>query len=576
VEKREVIDALEEIALLLELAGENPFKTRAYQNAARALQTLDRDLADVVTAGELSKIRGIGTGLSEKIATLVTEDELPYLEDLRQRVSPGLLDLLKVPGLGPKRVKEIHAAYGIASLGELEYAAQSRTLQELAGFGEKLQAKILEGIAVLKKNAERALLSRALREAAAVREEIAAMSAVQRCEVAGSVRRRRETVKDVDIVVATDDPAGVMDHFVNLPIAESTISHGETKSSIRLLSGLQVDLRAVTDEEFPYTLHHFTGSKEHNIALRARAQSMGLKINEYGLWKGKKLVSCKSETDFFGALGLGYVTPELREDQGEIEAAEHDELPRLLELGDLKGVLHTHSTHSDGVHSIEQMAIAARDLGYEYIAMTDHSQSARYANGMQPGEITGYLDEIARLNEKLEDIRILTGTESDILTDGSLDYPDEILSRFDYIVGSIHSQFNMSEEEMTERVLRALENPYMDVLGHPTGRLLLAREPYAINMSRICEAAAEREVAVEINANPHRLDLDWREIKGFLGRGGWLSINPDAHRVEGLRDMEFGVAIARKGWATREQVMNVLPADELIELVQARRERRRA
>lgn len=575
MEKREVIDALEEIALLLELAGENPFKSRAYHNAARTLQTLDRDLTEVVAAGELAKIRGIGSGLAEKITTLVTEGELPYLEDLRKRVSPGLLDLLRVPGLGPKRVKEIHTAYGIASLGELEYAAQSRTLEELAGFGEKLQARILEGIARLKKNAERALLSRALREAEAVREELAALPAVQRCEVAGSVRRRRETVKDVDIVAATADPAGVMDHFVNLPIAESVISHGETKSSIRLQSGLQVDLRAVTDEEFPYTLHHFTGSKDHNIALRARAQSMGLKINEYGLWKGKKLVPCGDETEFFGALGLGYVPPELREDQGEIGAAERGDLPRLLELGDLKGVLHTHSTHSDGVHTIEQMAIAARDLGYEYIAMTDHSQSARYANGMQPAEIPGYLEEIARLNRKLDGIRILTGTESDILADGSLDYPEEILCRFDYVVGSVHSQFSMSEEQMTERVLRALESPYIDVLGHPTGRLLLAREPYAVNMNRVCEAAAELGVAVEINANPHRLDLDWREVKGFLARGGWVSINPDAHRTDGLADMEYGVAIARKGWATRQQVMNVLSADDLLELMRARREGRR-
>jgi DNA polymerase (family 10) len=575
VEKREVIDALEEIAVLLELAGENPFKTRAYHNAARALQTLDRDLAEIVAAGELGKIRGIGSGLADKITTLVTEGELPYLEELRQRVSPGLLDLLKVPGLGPKRVKEIHAAYGISSLGELEYAAQSRTLQELAGFGEKLQAKILEGIAVLKKNAERALLSRALREAVAVRQEIDALAAVERCEIAGSVRRRRETVKDVDIVAATDDPAGVMEHFVSLPLADAVISHGETKSSIRLMSGLQVDLRAVTDEQYPYTLHHFTGSKEHNIALRARAQSMGLKINEYGLWKGEKLVPCKNEAEFFAALGLDYVAPELREDQGEIEAAEEHGLPRLLELGDLKGMLHTHSTHSDGVHTIEQMALAARDLGYEYVAMTDHSQSARYANGIQPGEIEGYLDEIARLNKKLDGIRILTGTESDILADGSLDYPDEILDRFDYIVGSVHSQFNMSEEEMTGRVLRALENPYTDVLGHPTGRLLLAREPFAIDMSRVCEAAAELEVAIEINANPHRLDLDWREVKRFLARGGWTSINPDAHRVEGLTDMEYGVAIARKGWATPDRVMNVLSAEELIDLVRRRRQRRR-
>jgi DNA polymerase (family 10) len=575
VEKREVIDALEEIAVLLELSGENPFKSRAYQNAARAIQTLDRDLEEVVAAGELAKIRGIGSGIAEKIATLVTEGRLAYLEDLQQKVSPGVLELLRVPGLGPKRVKEIHAAYGIASLGELEYAAQSRTLQELPGFGKKMQVKILEGIALIKRNAERTLLSQALAEAESVGAEIGCMPGVIRSEIAGSVRRRRETVKDVDIVVATKNPAKVMDRFVKLPLAESVISHGETKSSIRLPSGLQVDLRAVTDEEYPYTLHHFTGSKEHNIALRARAQAMGLKINEYGLWKGEKRVPCKTEADFFGELGLSYVAPELREDQGEIEGAESGELPRLLELSDLRGVLHTHTTHSDGVHSVEQMANAARDLGYEYIAITDHSQSASYANGMREDEIPGYLEEIGRLNGELEGIRILTGTECDILADGRLDYPEQILERLDYVVGSVHSQFNMSEREMTERVLRALESPFLDVLGHPTGRLLLAREPYAINMSRVCEAAAERSVAIEINANPHRLDLDWREIKSFLGRGGWVSINPDAHRTGGLEDMTYGVDIARKGWTTHDRVLNALGADELIELIGSRRARRR-
>jgi DNA polymerase (family 10) len=332
-----------------------------------------------------------------------------------------------------------------------------------------------------------------------------------------------------------------------------------------------VDLRAVSEEEFPYTLHHFTGSKEHNVALRARAQSQGLKINEYGLWKGEDRVPCKNEEEFFAALGLAFIEPEMREDQGEIVAAENNELPQLLRQEDLKGVLHNHTIYSDGVCTPREMAEAARDRGYAYIGLTDHSQSARYANGMQPADVERYLKELDELNDELEGIQIFKGTECDILPDGTLDYLDEILAQFDFIIGSVHTSFGMPEDEMTARVLRAMESPYMDMLGHPTGRLLLSREPYAINMARICAVAAERGVAIEINANPHRLDLDWREIKGFRSLGGWVSINPDAHRIEGLDDVQYGVSIARKGWVTKERVLNALTAQELGERFRSRR-----
>ena len=576
MDKKAVADVLDEIAVLLELTGENTFKIRAYQNAARALQALDRDLAAVVRAGELRSIRGVGEAIAEKVETLVRTGRLPYLEELQAKVPGGLLDLLKIPGLGPKRVRELHAELGIASLGELEYAAQSKMIETLPGFGEKLQAKVLAGIAAVKRSAERVLLSEATAAAEVALQAVSALPGVQRCSMAGSLRRRRETIGDLDIVVSTRDAAALMQRVVKLPIAQEVISHGETKTSVRLPNGMQLDLRAVHDDEFPYTLHHFTGSKEHNIAMRARAQSQGLKINEYGLWRGEERIPCKDEAEFFAALGLAEIPPELREDAGEIEAAESDALPDLLTPDDIRGVLHTHSVYSDGADTIRDMALAAKQRGYAYIGLSDHSRSARYANGMQLETVEAYFQEIDRLNDELQGIHILKGTECDIFPDGHLDYPDDLLARFDFVVGSVHSAFGMKEAQMTKRILRALESPFLDVLGHPTGRLLLAREPYAVQLSRVLEAAAERGVAVEINANPHRLDLDWREIRGFREQGGWVSINPDAHRTEGLDDMQYGIAIARKGWVTKERVLNALALPALRKWLVERRAKERA
>lgn len=575
MDKQRVSEILEEIALLLQITGENPFKVRAYQNAARTLQALDRDLADVVAAGELTELPGIGEALAEKITTLVETGRLPFYDELRRQVPEGLLELLRVPGLGPKRVHELHEKLGITGLRQLEYAAQSKQLESLSGFGPKLQAKILAGIAAVKKNAERSLLSDATQAAEAVLEGVRGIPGILRSSIAGSVRRRRETIGDLDLVLSTGDPAGVLPACAALPAVEEVLSLGDTKASVRLDGGMQLDVRAVSDLEFPYTLHHFTGSKEHNVALRARAQAMGLKINEYGLWRGEERVPCRDEAAFFAALGLAYIPPELRENMGEIEAAEAGALPRLVEAGDLRGVLHTHSVHSDGVDTIADMARGARERGYEYIGLSDHSRSAIYAGGMQPDDVERYFDEIDELNEKLEGIRILKGTECDILPDGRLDYPDKLLARFDFVIGSVHGSFGMPEAEMTKRVLTALAHPHLDILGHPTGRLLLAREPYAIRLGAVLEAAAELGVAVEINANPHRLDLDWREAKGFLERGGWVSINPDAHRVTGLDDVRYGVDVARKGWVTRDRVLNALSLDALRKHLEGSRRKRR-
>jgi DNA polymerase (family 10) len=574
VDKREIAGILEEIAVLLEITGESPFKSRAYANAARTLQTLDRDLGALVAADELKAQKGIGPALAEKIAALAATGRLDYLDELRARVPPGLLDLLRVPGLGPKRVRELFEQLGVASLGELEYAAQTRALETLPGFGEKLQGKVLEGIAVLKRNAERFLLSDALAQGEEARARLAAHPAVESASLAGSLRRRCETVGNVDLVVATGAPAAALDAVAALAAVEEVTARGEADCAVRLAGGLRLHVRAVPPGELPFALRHFTGSKEHNAALVSRAAAAGLTLTERGLLRGGAPVPCTGEPELFAALGLADIPPELREDRGEIAAAERGELPRLLEEGDLQGILHAHSTYSDGLDTVREMALAARSRGYRYLGLTDHSQGARYANGLLPDAVKRQHEEIDRLNSELDGFRVLKGTECDILVDGRLDYPDEILSQFDFVVASVHSRFALGEAEMTERVLRALASPWVDILGHPTGRLLLAREPYAIRMAAVCEAAAERGVAVEINAHPSRLDLDWREAKSFLARGGWTSIDPDAHRVEGLDDVRYGVAIARKGWVPRERVLNALPLADLLARFAARRQGR--
>ena len=573
MDKRVVAGALEEIALLLETEGVNRFKTRAYTNAARAIESLERDLGEVVAQDELLTIPGVGKAIEDKIRVLVTTGRLPYLEDLRARVPLGLRDLLRVPGLGPKRVKDLYEKLGVQSLDDLENAIQSGAAQGIRGFGEKLQARVLEGIQVAKHHAERFLLSDVIRQGDEVHEAIARHPAVIRSALAGSLRRSTETVGDIDLVAATDHAPAVMSAFVALPPVREILVHGETKSAVRLRGGVQVDLRCVSDSEYPYLLHHSTGSKDHNVALRARAIARGLKINEYGLWRGEERIPCADEAEFFRALGLAYIPPELRENCGEIEAAERGALPVLLEQADLQGVLHNHTEYSDGRDTIRAMVIAARDRGYRYVGFTEHSMTAGYANGLSPERVRQARAEIEALRPEFPGFGILQGTECDILEDGSLDYPDDVLASFDFVIGAVHTRFRMPEPEMTARVLRALANPYLDVLAHPTGRLLLSRRAYAIDVRAVIEVAAQEGVAIEINADPHRLDLDWRHARAFLERGGQVSINPDAHSTRGIDNVRFGVAMARKAWATKEQVLNALPLDALRARWRSRRER---
>lgn len=575
MDKKIVAEILEEIGTLLELKGENPFKSRAYSNAARVIESLEQDLDMLVKSGELGKLKGIGQALNEKITELVTTGRLEYYEKLKAEFPSGLMELLRVPGLGPKKVKALYEKLGITNIGELEYACNENRLLELEGFGERSQEKILQGIQYLKKSHGLFLFSTGWEEAQTLEAALRSHKKVRRISIAGSLRRRKEIIKDLDLVVSTQDSAAVMDFFTTLPQVEAITAKGDTKASVILKSGIASDLRTVSDAEFSYALHHFTGSKEHNIAMRARAQRMGLKMNEYGLFREKDnhLIPCKDEEAIFKALGLAYIPPELREDMGEIAAAESDGggLPDLLEENAIHGVFHTHSTYSDGNASLEEMIKTAIRLGYQYIGISDHSKSAYYARGLKEDDVKKQHAEIDELRKKYKEITIFKGTEADILADGSVDYSDEVLASFDFVIASIHSRFNMPEEEMTKRIVKAVSNPYVTMLGHPTGRLLLAREGYPINMSKVVEAAHRHNVIIEINANPHRLDLDWRFGKLAKEQGVKVSINPDAHSTEGLRDTSYGIGIARKGWLGAQDVVNTMSREKMGKFLQKRK-----
>jgi DNA polymerase (family 10) len=553
----------------LELTGENPFKVHAYPNAARALLAVPGELGEIIASTGLKGIKGIGEGMCARILEIHETGALAEYDEVRAQVPDGLIEMLRIPGIGPKKVKAVHDSLGITTVGELEYACHENRLVDLPGFGAKTQEKILDGIAFIKKHAGRFLWSFASEEADKVIGPIRELPSVVRAEIAGSIRRRKETAKDIDILAASDNPEEVMDAFVKLPDVDTVTAKGDTKSSVVLVSGIAVDIRVVSDTEYPYALHHFTGSKEHNTAMRSRSKKLGLKMNEYGLFRepGDKLVKCADEEGLFGALGLGFIPPELREDMGEIEAAENHTLPKLVEDADIRGVFHVHSRYSDGVDEIAEIAEEAVRLGYEYVGLADHSPTAAYAGGLDADGLKAQQKDIDKVNKKYakKGFRILKGAEVDILPDGSLDYDAEILSGLDFTVCSIHSRFNMTMDEATNRTVRAIEDPHCTMIGHPTGRLLLAREGYPIDMRKVIEACAANRVAVELNAHPIRLDIDWREMRYAKELGVRICINPDAHRLEGLRDVRYGVGIARKGWLEAGDVLNTMGLDEVLE-----------
>jgi DNA polymerase (family 10) len=584
MDKEQVAAILDEIGTLLALQGENDFKVRAYHNAARTIEQLEGDLDQLVADGGLGELPGIGETLREKITLLVTEDSLPYYDKLKAETPEGLLDMLRIQGLGPKKVRALYEQLGIDSLDKLRAACESGEVAKLKGFGAKTQQNILDGLEFLAQMGARVRIDQALPLAHMLVEGIKNLPGIQRMAVCGSLRRRKETVKDIDILVSADDAGPIMERFVSLPCVLQVIGQGDTKSSVIVGFGdgssrvvMNADLRVVEDRYFAFALHHFTGSKEHNVALRQRAIEHGLKMSEYGLEGESRSVECKDESEIYAALGLTYIPPELRELTGEIEVSESGKLPELVEVEDIQGVFHNHTSFesggSDGHNTLAEMAEATRALGLTYLGIADHSQSLTVANGLSVERVEAQWAEIDRLNKKFRGFRIFKGIESDILADGSLDYDDKILAGFDYVVASIHTHFKMSREEMTARICKALSNPYVTMLGHATGRLLLKRDGYAVDLEEVLQAAARYNVMVEINAHPQRLDLDWIHCKRAKALGVQLVINPDAHSTGDLALYRFGVDVARRGWLEKGDVFNTRSLAEVTKALEARRKR---
>ena len=585
MDKNQVANLLDEIASLLELKeGSNPFEVRAYQNASRAVNGLDGDIEQLTHEGKLKGVPGLGSTIIKRIEEAVETGHIALYDELVETTPPVKLEMMRIPGVGPKKINAIYNQLHVNSIPDLVQACEENKVAALPGFGKKTQDKIVQGIAFLAQHAGRFLYPVAEEEASHIYSVLKELPEIVRLQVAGSLRRRRETIGDIDMVVSVADSASedarrkIMDIFTSQPSVQAITGKGETKSSVVLSSGINMDLRVVNDSQFPYTLHHFTGSKEHHIPLRRRALSMNMTINDYGLFKGKEphleLVPCKDETDIYAALGMAYIEPELREDMGEIEAAINGTLPALVQESDLRGVLHVHSTWSDGQNTIREMAEACIARGLTYLGLTDHSKTAAYAGGLNEEDLRRQHEEIDLLNKEYAGrLHILKGIECDILRDGSMDFADDVLATLDFVVASIHSLFNLSPEEQTQRMLRAISNRYVDIIGHPTGRILLGREGYVLDLDAVIDAAAEHGVCIEINAHPSRLDLDWRYLHRARDKGIKIPIDPDAHVISGLDDMRFGIGIARKGWLRSSDVLNTMTTYTLLEFFNNRRKR---
>lgn len=580
--KDQVAEIFNEIATLLELKGENPFKSRAYSNAARAIEAFTEPL-DLLCAEESPvRLKGVGDSMQDKIRELLCSGKLGYYEELKNSTPPGLVAMLAIPGLGPKKIKALHDKLGITTVEQLQAACQDGKVAALDGFGEKTQAKICEGILFRGKYASRHSLAAALSAATPILENLRAHEDVIRCSTAGSLRRSKEIIGDVDFLVSSRRPAEVIEFFTRQPGILNVTAKGDTKASVLLEGGLQADLRVVSDAEFPFALAYFTGSKEHNIVMRQRAIERGLRLNEYGLFRSEVetrdpqlLVACQTEEEIFEKLGLAYVPPELREDAGEFTAAEKGALPRLVEWTHLKGSLHNHSTWSDGKASLEEIAAYVQELGCQYWAITDHSKSSFYANGLPPEKLRQQMVEIHKINRKLadegSDFQLLTGSEVDILAGGQLDFDNDLLAELDVVVASIHQGFSNDEGEMTRRLIAAVENPFVHILGHVTGRLLLDREGYPVNHKAVIDACAATGTWIELNASPRRFDMDWRFWKYAKDKGVKCVINCDAHRNEHAHFLTLGASVARKGWLEKSDVINTLPLSELKKALRRKR-----
>jgi DNA polymerase (family 10) len=571
MDKQEAARILEEIALLLELSGENPFKVRAYENGARALLTLPGDLEEAVARGTLAKVKGIGKSLAGIVQELVEQGHARLHEELKEKIPPGLVALLQVPGLGPKKARQLYQELQIASLGELEYAIRENRLVSLPGFGAKTQEKLKAGLERVRRYAGLFRLGDLWPAAQALLAAGASLPALTRLEVAGGVRRGLEVERGLVFLAAADDPPAAVETLRRLPAWAGLEGTSEGRWRFTLPGGQEVSLSFSAPEVFGAAWLAHTGSEAHWQELVALAALRGLKLTAAGLLAGATLLPSREEADIYRALGLAFIPPELREGQGEIAAAAVDALPRLLTQEDLRGCFHVHSHFSDGVNSLPELVAAAQSRGWEYLGLTDHSQSAYYAGGLKPADLLRQQAEVAACRLHHPEFTLFWGIESDILGDGSLDYPPELLEGFDFVIASIHSQFGLPKADMTRRLLTALANPATTMVGHVTGRLLLAREAYEADLEAILEAAARYGAIMELNASPYRLDLDWRWLRRARELGLMISINPDAHSLEGLDDVWYGVVMARKGWLSPEQVLNAYPAPEAARLLRRRR-----
>ena len=577
--KEQIAEVFESIAQMLELKGENVFKIRAYTNAARALEIYTGDLTAAVGEGRLDEIAGVGKAIADKITELVATGQLAFFERLKAEFPPGIFEMFEVQGLGPKKIKALWEKLGIITIADLEKGCTDGRIADLAGFGKKTAANILLAIQARAKHAGRYRIGVIAGDAEQMVADLRELPEVLQASIAGSYRRRKEVVGDLDFIVATSEPEVVSKFFIEHPMVESVMVHGATKSSVRMKSGIQADLRVVTTGEYPFALNYFTGSKEHNIVLRQRALARGWTLNEYRLGFDEKskitpeaVPPIDDERGLYRALDLDYVEPELREDRGEVAAAEAHTLPNLVELENLRGTFHNHTTASDGRSSLAEMAAAAQELGLQYLGIADHSKSSFQARGLEADRLLAQVAEIRALNATFDGLfRIFAGSEVDILKDGTLDFADEVLAELDYVVASVHSSFTLSSEEMTARIIRAMENPYVTMLGHLTGRLLLARDSYALDIPAVIEAAARTGTMIELNASPYRLDMDWRWWPLAKEKGVRCVINPDAHHAEHLRFLHYGIGIARKGWLTRGDVVNCLPLGQIENVIGAKR-----
>jgi DNA polymerase (family 10) len=569
IHNAEIASRFERLADLLEIEGANPFRVRAYRNAARIAANHSKSLADMVAGNEdLSELPEIGKDLAKKIATLVETGKLPLLEEVEARTPAALSELMKIEALGPKRVKTLYRELDIRGLDDLKRAARSGRIRALPGFGAKTERLIRERVERFTGTQQRTKLAVAEDIAGALVSYLEGIDGVKQVTVAGSFRRRRETVGDMDILVAARRGSKVIERFVRYEEVEEVVSQGKTRSTVRLQSGMQVDLRLVPQVSYGAALHYFTGSKAHNIAVRKIGVSKGYKINEYGVFEGDTRIAGKTEVEVYRKVGLRYIEPELREDRGEIEASRRNRLPHLVRLEDIRGDLHCHTRATDGHHSLPQMVQAAAERGYEYLAITEHSQHVRVAHGLDKRRLLEQIRAIDRLNEKGGDIVVLKSIELDILEDGKLDLPDSVLKQLDLRVCSIHYKFNLPRQKQTERILRAMDNPYFNILAHPSGRLINEREPYEVDLEKVMEAAKERNCFLEVNSQPDRLDLTDDACRLARDTGVGLAISTDAHSASDLAFMHLGVGQARRGWIEASEVLNTRPLKEMTNLLQ--------